>query len=428
MPIGASVALLANRVPFDLGLALGLACLLAARRRRRALAPVLALLSALASPVAGAFLALALLAWALAGPRARAAWPLALAGCSLLAIALLQIAFPEGGDQPFVASAFWPALAGVLVIAALIARDRGVEDGFARARRVVLVGALLYAVALTGAYLLPSAVGGNADRLGALLAGPVAACVLLPRRALVLAVLAPFLLYWQANAPVADFISAAGDPAVHASYYAPLLRELRALGVGYDGRPARIEVVPTRDHGEARFLAAHVALARGWERQLDVGRNALFYEPSIRLGAARYRAWLSRQAISYVALPDAPLDYSASGEAALLRSARAPAYLREVWRSAHWRLFAVLGATALAQAPARMTALGVDSFTLSVPRAGSYVARVRFTPYWALSGAHGCVRRARGGWTAVQAARAGSLRVVIDFSLARVLDHGPRCS
>ena len=31
------------------------------------------------------------------------------------------------------------------------------------------------------------------------------------------------------------------------------------------------------DHFEARFLALHVALARGWERQLDLGRDGLFY-------------------------------------------------------------------------------------------------------------------------------------------------------
>jgi hypothetical protein len=510
--VGASVALLANRVAFDLGLALGLASLLAARHRRHAAALALALLSSLASPAAGAFLALAFLTWALAGravatrpsngrlpnsgpsppgpitrPLARAArplalgarplalgaqppalrarppapgaWPLLLTLASLAPIALLQLAFPEGGTQPFVASAFYPDLAAVLLIAALIACDRRLASAAGwPGGRVLLTGALLYAVALACAYAIPTAVGGNADRLGALLAGPVAACVLLPRRGRLLLVLAPVLLYWQANAPVADFASAASDPAVHASYYAPLVGELQALGVGYAHRPARIEVVPTRDHFEALFVADHVALARGWERQLDTERNALFYEPSVPLTAARYRAWLSEQAISYVALADAPLDYSASAEARLLRGTTGgdqhagahgetasgeraagsgpggsryghpPTYLREVWRSAHWRLFAVLGARPLAQPPAALTALGQDSFTLSAPRPGAYTVRVRFTPYWALSGAGGCLSEAPGGWTELRARRAGSLHVVIRFSLARLLAHGPRCS
>ena len=427
--VGASVALLANRVPFDLGLALGLACLLALRRGERVGALALAPLTALASPVAGAFLALALAAWALAARRrGEVVWALALTAAALAPVVLLQLAFPEGGTQPFVGSAFWPALAGVLVIAVLIARQARGPAGGDRPRRALLAGALLYAAVLAGAYAIPSAVGGNADRLGALVAGPVAACVLLPRHRLALAVLAPFLLYWQVDAPLADFSSAASDPAVHAGYYAPLLGELRELRVGYGRRPARIEVVATRDHGEARFVAPHVAIARGWERQLDVGRNALFYEPSRPLTAARYRAWLAANAISYVALPDAPLDYSATAEARLLRTQAASAGLREVWRARHWRLFEVLGAAPLAQAPAAMTALGADAFTLHAPRAGSYVVRVRFTPYWSIAGARGCVLEAPGDWTTVRAAAAGSLHVVIAFSAARVFEHGPRCS
>src|SRR5262249_41363947 len=124
--VGASFSLLANRVAYDLGLALGLACLLAARPERYPLALLLALLTALARPVAAALLAVVLLTWTLA-PRWRSrgglpAWPLALLAASLVPIALLGLVFPEGGIQPFVGSAFYPALAGVLLIAALIAR------------------------------------------------------------------------------------------------------------------------------------------------------------------------------------------------------------------------------------------------------------------------------------------------------------------
>ena len=79
--------------------------------------------------------------------------------------------FPEGGSQPFAPSSFYPALVGALFILAVIPP----------ARRMLRIGALLYAAALVGAYVLPTAVGGNADRLGALFAGPVAACVLAAR-------------------------------------------------------------------------------------------------------------------------------------------------------------------------------------------------------------------------------------------------------
>jgi hypothetical protein len=420
--LGGSIALLSSRVPFDLGLAVGLGALLLARRGRLAPALAVSVLTALASPVAGAFLALAFLAWALAGPAR--AWPGALALAALAPIGLLTLAFPEGGSQPFVASAFYPDLVGVLLIGALVK-----PLGQTLARRALGIGVALYALALVGSYLVPSAVGGNVDRLGAQTAGPVAALVLAGAsrwRRRMLLVLAPFLLYWQATAPVTDFASTLSNPSVDASYYTPLLGELRALGVGYDARPARIEVVATADHWEARYLAPHVMIARGWERQLDTDRNSIFYEAE-PLTAARYRAWLSANAISYVALPlHARLDYSARAEAHLFSGGH-PRYLREVWRSRDWRLFAVLDATPLAQAPALLTSASSDSLTLYAPRPGSYTVRVRFTPYWALASGSGCVARAPGEWTDVRARSAGALHVVIRFSLARVFSDAPRC-
>ena len=60
-------------------------------------------------------------------------------------------------------------------------------------------------------------------------------------------------------------------------------------------------------------------LPRGWERQLDVAYNALFYNPG-RLPPAAYRTWLLSNGVSFVALANAPLDYAATTEAALLRS------------------------------------------------------------------------------------------------------------
>jgi hypothetical protein len=444
--LGAAAALLSNRVAFELGFAIGLAALLAARtaaggrshsRTRGVAAVVLAFACALASPIAGAFLALAALAWALAQRRLLA---LAIAAAALLPIAVLTIAFPEGGSEPFVASAFYPVLAIVLLIAVAMPPEQ----------RLLRTGTLLYALALVGAYVVPSAVGGNADRLGALLAGPLLACALaggalaggprepsvpaspgapprLPRawRSVALLVLAPLLLYWQLRAPISDYASAASDPASPSSYYAPLLAELRRLHVGYGARPARVEVVPTRNHMEARWVADRAMIARGWERQLDIARNGIFYGHRTTLGTARYRAWLSQNAISYVALSDAPLDYSARAEASVIGTA--PGYLREVWHSAHWQLFAVRGATPLAQPPSVVTRLGSDSFTLRASRAGTSLVRLRFTPYWSIAGGHGCVQRALGGWTEVRTASAGSVRVAIAFSFARVFGDGPRC-
>jgi hypothetical protein len=438
--LGAAVGLLSNRVPFELGVAVALAALLAAQAtvggRIRASAGAaaalaLAFVCALASPIAGAFLALAAVAWALAGVRSADARPtagrpsarwlaLGIAAAALAPIALLAIAFPEGGSEPFVASAFYPVLAVVLLIAVAIPREQ----------RLLRTGVLLYALALIGAYVAPSAVGGNADRLGALFAGPLLVCALAGgashRRTWALIALAPLLLYWQLRAPISDYASAASDPAAPSSYYAPLLSELRRLQIGYGARPARIEVVPTRNHMEARWVAGRVAIARGWERQLDIARNGVFYEHGKRLDASRYRAWLTQNAISYVALGDAPLDYSSRTEAQLVSAN--PSYLHEVWRSLHWRLFAVQGAAPLAQAPSELTQLDSDSFTLRTPAAGAYLVRVRFTPYWSIASGRGCVQRAPGGWTELRTASAESAHVTIGFSLARVFGDGPRCS
>ncbi len=282
--------------------------------------------------------------------------------------------------------------------------------------------------------------GGNADRLGALAAGPIAACALFGseqrwRRVALLVLIAP-LTYWQANAPVTDFVSTLSNPATGAAYYRPLLGELARLDIGYGRTPARIEVVPTVDHWEARYVAPAVMIARGWERQLDRYRNGLFYG-SGALTTGRYERWLSAQGISYVALPDASLDYSGKAEARLLSQ---PALtgpggaLHEVWSSAHWRLFAVRrhfplvveAPDDLMVNPARLTNVGRSSFTLRAP-AGGYLVRLRFSPYWAVTSGRACVSE-EGSWTRVDVKRPGYIHVGIRFSLARIFSHGERCN
>jgi hypothetical protein len=340
--LGFCVGLLSGRVPYDLGLAIGLGALLAFIDGRTAAALALAVLTSAASPVAGAFLALAGVAQALAATR-RSAEPedgrsmptgsgpgIALAVAALTPIAILALAFPEGGYEPFAPSAFWPALGGVLLIALLLPQGSLGERG----GRTVRLGAALYALALIGSFALHTPVGGNAARLGALLAGPLLAGVLWERHRLALCLLAPLLLYWQLATPIRDESAIAGDPSVHIAYYAPLRAELRRLN---GTRPTIVEVPLTGAHWEAAYLAGHdgIALARGWERQLDTNYAALFY--SARPHPSSYLAWLKENRVVYVALPDVRLDHAGRAEGALI--ARGLPYLREVWRSAHWRLY-----------------------------------------------------------------------------------------
>jgi hypothetical protein len=329
--LGICAELLSGRVPYDLGFAIGLGAVLALMRGRLALALLLTGLTSVASPVAGAFLALAFLACALAWkPRVEG---LALTIAALAPILVLSLAFPEGGYEPFAPSSFWPALGGVVLIALLLPRG----SLSARARRVVRVAAALYALALIGSFAIATPVGGNAARLGPPLAAPLLTGVLWDRRRGVLCLLAPVLLYWQLNTPIGDLSLIAGQRSASASYYAPLLSELRYLR---HEAPTTVEVPLTATHAEAAYVAGHdhVSLARGWDRQLDTRYGALFYRPT--LTAAAYRAWLTENRVLYVALPDARLDYAAKEEGALL--ARGLPYLREVWRSRHWRLYLVL--------------------------------------------------------------------------------------
>ncbi len=420
--LGACVGLLSGQVAYGLGITVGLLALLVLIRGWTVAALALAVLTSLASPVAGTFLALAGLAYALAAPRGAHAGHhvggqaglcprtrgLALTAATLAPILALAVAFPEGGWEPFAPSLFWPALAGVAAIAVALPHAGGkLAPG---TRRMLTWGAWLYALALTGAFVLRTPVGGNAARLGVLLAAPLVAGVLWERRRFALVLLAPALLYWQLDTPISDFAALAGNPSVNASYYAPLAGELLRLA---HGRPLRVEVPLTEAHWESVYLPEHplILLARGWERQLDTRYDALFYRPG--LTSAAYRSWLGQNAVSYVALPDVPLDFAGEQEGQLI--ARGLLYLIEVWHSAHWRLFAVRDATPLAQPPAVLRSVGPDSFTLLTNRPGRFTVRVRFTPYWTLQQGRGSVHRTPGGWTEIDTRRAGVVRVGIDL-------------
>jgi hypothetical protein len=263
--------------------------------------------------------------------------------------------------------------------------------------------------------------GGNVVRLGALFAGPVLAAVLWRRNRRTLALLALPLAYWQWVAPVDDWARAAGDDSVHERYYAGLLSFLDAQ----TGGPFRLEIPFTDNHWEARWVAPHVPLARGWERQLDRERNALFYDDR-PLTAARYRRWLDDNAVRFVALADAPIDYSAAREAQLVRDGLP--YLREIWHDAHWRVFAVDGPRPLAAGAASATAVAGESVHLSARRAGTVDVRVRFSPYWRIAEGRGCVSEGAGGWMRVRVDAPGRVVLRTDFALERVRARSPRCT
>jgi hypothetical protein len=143
------------------------------------------------------------------------------------------------------------------------------------------------------------------------------------------------------------------------------------------------------------------------------------------LTAAGYREWLAREAVAYVALPDARLDPSSAAEGKLIE--RGLPYLQPVFHSAHWRVYRVRGATPVATGPGRLERLGHDYFSLRAERSGAFLVRVHFTRYWTLIKGRGCVGRGPEGFTQVRAAAPGAVEVAARFSLGRALGSGTSC-
>jgi hypothetical protein len=411
-----------GRVTFALGVSVALGAVLALMRERKLTAAILAGLCAACSPVAGVLLALAGLTHALAVRSPRSL--IVLGAPPAVVVAALAVLFPEGGWEPYPLLSF---LATVAVVA-----------GFLWAvpveQRLLRIGGCVYLAACVACVAVHSPMGANVERYGVLLAGPLLLCasfssgrgghptgsVRQPDRPPSARGLSPGtvavlvgIAVWTVWGPVRETAAVAGNASTGAAYYLPVERFVAAHG----GSLVRVEVPFTRGHWEAAWLAPRVSLARGWEKQLDERYDGVLLARG--LTAAGYRAWLEEEAVRYVALPDAPLDPSSAAEGRLIEAGLP--YLREVSRTRHWRIYEVLDPTPLARGPGALSGMGHDWFSLRARTHGSFVVRVRYTRYWTVTGGSACVGRARGGWTAVSARRAGTVTVAARFSLGRAL-------
>jgi hypothetical protein len=365
---------------------------------------LLALGAMWASPVAGAFLLLGAAATLLAGGRKAIGTAARLAIPALAGGAVLWALFPEGGTDRFTALAFWPMLALSAGAVALLTPRR----------RIIWAAGMLYLLVLIGAFFIPSPFGHNALRLG-VLAGP-SALALAHRRRVPVAALAFFgigLVYLQWLPAVRAVAEAHGDPSTKASFQAEARDYLEKVA-----KPGeRVEVPLTRNHWEAADLAKVVPLARGWERQLDQKSNPIFYS-SRRLTASSYHAWLRENAVRWVALPTAPLDYSARQERKLLE--RGASYLKPVYSTSRWRIWEVRGTDPPASGGARILGAGPTWFEVDAHK--PTVVRQRYTRYWSTRGA--CVRKAPGGWTEVDPGDSGVILVQARFGIDKRSDRG----
>jgi hypothetical protein len=413
---GAATAtnLFTGRLTFAFGLLPAMGMALALQRRRTGLAVALAVVTALASPVAALFAAVAGAAYAIGAyvreRRLRPALPgIVAAVATLLPVGLLSIAFPEGGSEPFTLATLWP-IPAIAIVALFVLPAR---------EWTLRAGVILYTLGAIAAFVVATPVGSNAARLGPLFAGPLAAILWWRGHRRWLAAVALPLLWFQWQAPIRDVRTSAGDPSVSAAFYQPLLSFLDHR----PGPPFRVEIPFTRFHWEAYQVAPRFPLARGWERQLDIKYNHLFYGDP--LTPQTYDTWLHSLAVRYVAVPNAALDFSAHKETALID--RGLPYLTLVYRTVNWRVYAVAHPTPMVSGDARLDSLGPNSVTLSAMRPGSAMIRVRFSPYWKLSGEPGCVAP-DGEFTKLTVRRPGVVKLVVSFALDRIRADSARCT
>ncbi|MEV4637544.1 hypothetical protein AB0J80_09350 [Actinoplanes sp. NPDC049548] len=397
--------IVSGRVTFTVGLAFGLAALLALTDDRpwvrRGGGVAAGVVAACTSPVAGLFLGLAGTALLLSGGRRRVDG-LLLAVAAGVPTVVMGVLFGTGGPMNTIDSDTLRSFTVSVLVAVLVPH------------RPVRIGALLSAGGVLAAAVLTTPVGLNAGRLSATFAlATIAGYAVVPARLRVpeawrrpvprLAVLAALLAgvaLWQHPVAVLE-LRGAGNPTASPGYFRPLLDELARR------EPAgRIEVVPTVNYWEAAYVPGVVPLARGWLRQADTDRNPVFFEG--RLTASGYERWLRDTGVSLVALADAPAASVARQEAKLVRAK--PPYLRKVWRGGHWTLYEVLGKPSVV-AGAQLVSSTDGGVVVDVAVPGAVQVRVRWSRWLALEGPAGCLEPAAGGWTTIRAAEPGRYTV-----------------
>jgi hypothetical protein len=328
-------------------------------------------------------------------------------GCAAGELLLYRL-FGDGGRFPFATLQLLPGLIfcglGLLV-------TRGVAS--ARPLRGLFS---IYLLVLLTAYVVPSSIGSNIERIR-YLALPLALIAVGLRhwRPLWLAVPVVVLAaVWNVTPIAISYARTSDDPEASPAYWQPAIAYLHAhLSPSY-----RVEVVDTVEHWPAAYLPdAGIPIVRGWYRQGDFPQNELLYHQ--RLAAATYEAWLRRMAVRYVVLTDAPVDYSARAEAQLIRAGRTR--LVPVRRSAHLTVYELPDASPLVVGPTSATVLWLwpSRLVAAVGAPGDYRVKVRWSPYWRASS--GCVARTKDGMVLLHARHAGLVELRFGVDVQRGL-------
>lgn len=397
--IGMLANLVVGRLAFALGTAFALLALLVLARSPAA-AAVLAAAAGLSSPLAGVFLAIGVAAWGLHHRRPGAAT--AVCAWAVGPAAAVSFLFGAGGSFPFGATTLVWTLALCAVVAA------------ATDEPVVRIGCALYAAACLGAFTISSPLGANVGRLAMLVTAPL---VLLadPARVRRIVLAVPVVVGWHTLQITQAASAVASDPSVEREYHEGVVEFLRGLP-----QPVRVEIPFTRNHWETAYVASEIPIARGWERQVDRELNPEFYDEERPLDAARYEAWLARNGVTHVALPDVPFDESSRREAELVRGGLP--YLEPVYRDENWTVFVVRTSSGIVAGDAAVLEMDDDHVVVEVGAAGDTMLRVRESPLWYVAQGDACIDATADGWLRVSARAPGRIELRQRVDVLRVIE------
>jgi hypothetical protein len=377
-----------GRVPFLFASLLGVIALIFVRSRQTAWALVAAAVGVAASPTLGPFLAIGLAGVWLAERSLRRSTSIVIVG---IAVALIGIAvlFGTPGPQPFIGP-----LQREMFLTAPLLLLAGPPPWLRNAILLTIPAVVILAV-------IPNGLGSNITRLDWFLL-PVAVAATSPRRMIVAALIAVLPLASGARRTV-DHLQQATLPISSNAYYVPLAQRLDLIP---DLSTFRVEVVEHGAQAGYDALLNHANLARGWETQDDKALNAAILGKNLDL--ATYRRWLDENAVGYVALPTAFIDYD--GEYDLV-SQRTPSYLQLIWQSTDWQLYRVTNPTPIVRPPAQVLHASQAHVVIDVPCACATEVRLRWSKYLEATGPAGLkaeVVNDGKGWTTLRSTMPGS--------------------
>jgi hypothetical protein len=396
--------------PFALAVSFALLSLWALQEGRRGRFAVGAVLTLAASPLAFVLLAIAG-AGALLSRRSlrNVGTPVAAVVLAAAGELLLIRLFGGVGRFPFHVEQLLPAL---IFVGLGLAVTWGVQ-----AARPLRGFFAIYLVVLVAAYVIPSGIGSNIDRIR-YIALPLALICCTLRRWRPLWLIVPTVALaaiWNAT-PIADtLMRSTSDPEVARTYWAPAIQYLhRHLSPSY-----RVEAVDTEEHWPAAYLPeAGIPIVRGWYRQADFPQNELLYDPHLTAGA--YDRWLRSLGVRYVVISDAAPDYSSRLEARLIRSGRSG--LVRVFTAPHASVYELPHATPIVTGPADAS---IDWFyptraVIEVGAPGTYRVALRWSPYWHTHA--GCIAKGKDGMVRLHASHGGLVDLTFTLSVHRGLD------